>query len=363
MLANCCSAISGDRSALHAEIPTSHQNSAFLLTSTTGTDLNAPDQLYRRISYLVTFAGFRICKLVHILRVSGCRSFNRFTRKKYTAYTEVLSVFSLSIGAFSPNLKAGFNRGLHITQVESIARVGFLQIEPEAKALLEIHPFSLHRAQPVFEPEIHQSFNVEEGLVVSSRMAYKYSEPSRHHLRHREGLNVSVATFRPQDFHSTSTQKFTIDQDVVAASRFLCCILGMSPPAPKISLSFPSSSLVPNAEIGSCTWEINRVPPLVPTRVYSTATPPNCLVEFRVVRTRASRPTSKTSRPTSEPSITPQQHRSHDVSRSSSGLNSQEKTAGGQRAVVLAAQRVHPICALVASGHGAHGKRNQRNET
>ncbi|KAJ7159974.1 hypothetical protein C8R43DRAFT_1124337 [Mycena crocata] len=173
MLANCCSAISGDRSALHAEIPTSHQNSAFLLTSTTGTDLNAPDQLYRRISYLVTFAAdlksllrsFRICKLVHILRVSGCRSFNRFTRKKYTAYTEVLSVFSLSIGAFSPNLKAGFNRGLHITQVESIARVGFLQIEPEAKALLEvrgvrtprIHPFSLHRAQPVFEPEIHQS--------------------------------------------------------------------------------------------------------------------------------------------------------------------------------------------------------------
>ncbi|KAJ7159977.1 hypothetical protein C8R43DRAFT_948057 [Mycena crocata] len=210
MLANCCSAISGARSASHAEIPTSHQNSAFLLTSTTGTDLDAPDQLYRRISYIVTFAV-----LLQILRVSGCRSFNRFTRKKYIAYTEVLSVFSLSIGAFSSNLKAGFNRGLHMTQVESIARVGFLQGEPKVKALLEVrgvttprvldsfpfnsldtgsasslseawariwfnfvrvrtprvwldwfevHPFILHWLQLVFELVIHQVFAPNAGI-------------------------------------------------------------------------------------------------------------------------------------------------------------------------------------------------------
>ncbi|KAJ7114681.1 hypothetical protein C8R43DRAFT_1156490 [Mycena crocata] len=206
-------------------------NSAFLLTSTTGTDLDAPDQLHRRISYLVTFAG-KIVPISHSFpsptpsfearfpdrscpnnaKLINNLSFNMesifaFSSHEFSlgsfkrsncsqigpnpaleasnsltngAYAEVLWVFCdvyqfkfegsnlrgsllkalkfysalrefsfkpyfetsdyfcpgskplmVSLVVFSSNLKAGFNRGLHMTQVESIVRVGFLQSEPK----------------------------------------------------------------------------------------------------------------------------------------------------------------------------------------------------------------------------------------
>ncbi|KAJ7183018.1 hypothetical protein C8R43DRAFT_1116626 [Mycena crocata] len=46
MLGNCYSGISGDRSAMHAEIPTPHQNCSFIVPPTTSTDLNAAQSTY-----------------------------------------------------------------------------------------------------------------------------------------------------------------------------------------------------------------------------------------------------------------------------------------------------------------------------
>ncbi|KAJ7172990.1 hypothetical protein C8R43DRAFT_1119802 [Mycena crocata] len=338
-LAKLCS---GDRSAVHAEIPTPHQNCGFFLLSTIGTGSDSPGWRSQLVSYLATltelkfrfnfvswftaaptpysgifkpwvlFSAFRDSAVVGLVY----KRFNHY----YSAYAEDSIFLSLSIGAFGSNLKDTFNHGLHM-----------------------IHRSKLfHSVRTMLQ--VYEGQNAED-IVGLTQVAVSY-------LRHTSNIQPSSSsTYIKSNMHPTYCE--------VLQSRSNPHVLALGIGFLNIVLFFADYSLRSNivhfkdTELSATRLKLwpnsftfkYKIQDLFNTNYRTQLS--KVIIQHADLRLNVHSLTStRSSSRICEVSGIPGTGSNIDYTtyrHPPSGTNPQKKTAGGKRRLIFAMQRVHPL--------------------